>query len=92
MLQGQAERIWAVMLIGLMRQTQLFSYFGVICRWGHQIKACPAVAFPCCLDKESETRSAQYARCNVGSNFRLNSKKFSRILKKCGTIREIRDT
>jgi hypothetical protein len=52
--------------MSLIRQAQGFAYFGVVCRWAHQIKACPGVAFSCCLEKRSDTRKVQYARCNLG--------------------------
>jgi hypothetical protein len=65
MLQGLAERIWAMTLMSLIRQPQVFTYVGVICRCGHQIETCPDVAFPCCVKKGSEIRRVQYARCYV---------------------------
>jgi hypothetical protein len=68
MLLGQTKRVWAMTLMSLIRYPQVLAYFDVIYRCGHQIKVCPAVAFPCCLEKRSETRTRriQCARCNVG--------------------------
>ena len=54
---GASRANMAMMLMLNKTSSAVRVFWCKLCRCGHQIKACPGVAFACCLIKKSETRN-----------------------------------